>query len=93
MSELLLSQEQFKAVHEGFFGDGSCGPDEIDDGDICFVVAKAQLRHCEPLIRKSEQERIARSIEQWDLDCSIPSGDNTFRDMMRTWIFESLKED
>ena len=42
--DLLLNDEEFFNLHEEFFGEGSGECCEIDDTDLCFKVAKAQLK-------------------------------------------------
>ena len=38
----LLTQIEFRKLHEDFFGKGSCDCSEIDDTDLCYRVAEAQ---------------------------------------------------
>ena len=38
----LLSKEDFRKLHDDFFGKGSGSCCEIDDTDLCYHVAKAQ---------------------------------------------------
>lgn len=40
---ILLTGGEFHNLHEEFFGEGSGSCCEIDDTDLCFRVAKAQL--------------------------------------------------
>ena len=58
--DLLLTQKEFREIHERFFGKGSAGCSEVDDDDICFVVAKAQLQKVmDKQPQREEQVRIA----------------------------------
>lgn len=44
MGSLLLNKEEFAKLHDDFFGEGSSDCSEIDDTDLCYKVAKAQLK-------------------------------------------------
>jgi len=41
---ILLTNEEFFKLHEDFFGEGSGSCCEVDDSDLCYRVAKAQLK-------------------------------------------------
>ena len=42
--DVLLTDEEFFKLHEEFFGEGSGSCCEIDDTDLCYRVAKAQVQ-------------------------------------------------
>ncbi len=47
----VLTKEEFFALHEEFFGKGSGTCCEVDDSDLCYRVAKAQIAKIEKLVR------------------------------------------
>ena len=56
IEERLLTKEEFFELHEQFFGKGSCSCSEIDDTDLCFLVAKKQDAKTASLIEAENRE-------------------------------------
>lgn len=52
----LISKEVFFKLHEDFFGEGSGSCSEIDDTDLCYHVAQAQLAADQKVLREMVEE-------------------------------------
>lgn len=74
-SDYLLTDEEFFKLHEDFFGKGSGTCCEIDDTDLCYRVAKAQLEKAYPLIRQDVLRDFSiwlnKQVEDAPLSCRI----------------------
>jgi hypothetical protein len=66
--KLRLTDEEFFKLHEDFFGEGSGSCCEVDDTDLCYRVANAQLDKAIPLIQQELIERIEAVTSNVDTD-------------------------
>ena len=85
----LLTPEEILALHEEFFGKGSCGS-EVDDDDLCWKVAKAQLAKAEKYYgERLRQEILGNEVASL---ANIEQARKNEREKIKEWAITERRE-